>query len=210
VHELTADAAARDHHPEYDRLIVAQAMGTQVSTLVHRFGSSNLRSRITMLHSDRLPGQARPRLALALPLMVIALVTVSWQALPADPSSDAPTMNTVEEEAQFPGGMPALTTYLGEHIKYPWYSRQQSYQGTVVIGFTVTADGRIEEAKVLRGVYPDMDAEALRVVRAMPTWTPARKGGQAAVSQLTLPIRFQLSSTDHFLNKKKGPDPDDC
>lgn len=206
VHELTADAVARHQHPDYDRLILAHALGTTTDTLVHRFRSSHVKARIAMLYNDRSPRLTRRKLIFALPLLVVALLLIGWKPAPAfTPRTISSTFVGDALEPRFPGGPHALMDYLGSSIQYPWYSKEHGYQGTVVIGFTVQANGDIADAHVLQGVHADLDAEALRVVRAMPPWLPGTEVGQRQRVSLTLPIRFQLSSTDLFLDGLNKP-----
>jgi TonB family protein len=210
VHELTADAAARDFHPDYGRLIVAHAMGTTTDTLVHRFRSSHLKARIAMLYTTRSPRLARRKLIAAIPVLALSFALVSWQVSPAfHPTVTAASQPPEVSAPEFPGGPDALMNYLQRTLTYPWYSKEHHYQGTVVIGFTVRANGTIADAHVLKGVHIDLDAESMRVVQAMPTWVPGLVQGIPQDVSLTLPIRFQLSSADLFLDGLKTPKPGD-
>lgn len=82
--------------------------------------------------------------------------------------------------------------YLGAEIKYPATAEKEKVEGTVYVGFTVMADGSISQVSVKRGVHPDLDAEALRVITGMPKWKPGMAHGTAVDVQLTLPIAFKL------------------
>lgn len=207
VHELAADAVARHHHPAYDRLILAHAMGTSTSMLSHRFGPSHVKARIAMLHNTRSPRLARRKLIWALPVLAFSIGIISWRIAP-DPSAVDCTPDTVVAPA-FPGGQDALLTYLDRSIRYPLYSKQHGYQGLVVIGFTVKGDGSIADAHVVKSVHADLDAEALRVVRSMPSWMPGSAGGTPQNIAFNLPIRFQLSSTDRFPDGPMTPKNDE-
>ena len=98
----------------------------------------------------------------------------------------------VEEPASFPGGMGECMKWLGKNIKYPTISQENGVQGRVIVQFVVNRDGTIVDAKVVRGVDPYLDKEALRVVNLMPKWTPGKQRGKAVRCQFTLPVQFRL------------------
>jgi TonB family protein len=99
----------------------------------------------------------------------------------------------VEQMPEYVGGMPELGNFLSQNIKYPAEAREKKITGTVFVGFVVQADGSIQMAKVLKGPGSGMDEEALRVVRAMPKWTPGMQSGKAVAVKYTLPIKFALN-----------------
>ncbi len=98
----------------------------------------------------------------------------------------------VEEAASFPGGIGECMKWLGKNIKYPTISQENGVQGRVIVQFVVNRDGTIVDAKVVRGVDPYLDKEALRVVNMMPKWTPGKQRGKAVRCQFTLPVQFRL------------------
>ena len=98
----------------------------------------------------------------------------------------------VEEAASFPGGIGECMKWLGKNIKYPTISQENGVQGRVIVQFVVNRDGTIVDAKVVRGVDPYLDKEALRVVNLMPKWTPGKQRGKAVRCQFTLPVQFRL------------------
>ena len=97
-----------------------------------------------------------------------------------------------EEEAMFPGGMEAMMKYLQENIKYPEQAKNNGVQGRVIVQFVVNKDGSISNDTVVRSVDPLLDAEAIRVVRNMPNWTPGKQRGEAVRVRFTLPVTFRL------------------
>ena len=99
----------------------------------------------------------------------------------------------VEQQPSFPGGPEALLSFLNENIRFPVEALEQGIQGRVFVQFVVERDGRITNIEVMRGV-PELNAETVRVVQAMPNWQPARHGGETVRVRFTLPVRFQLSS----------------
>ena len=98
----------------------------------------------------------------------------------------------VEEQAQYPGGMAECMKFLSNNIKYPTISQENGVQGRVIGQFVVNRDGSIVDAKVMRGVDPYLDKEALRVVGLMPKWSPGKQRGKAVRSQFILPVMFRL------------------
>ena len=91
----------------------------------------------------------------------------------------------------FPGGQKAMMQYLAENVKYPASARQKKITGRVIIQFVVEKDGSITEAKVMKSVAPELDAEALRIVNSMPKWTPAKHKGKAVRCYFTMPVVFR-------------------
>ena len=98
----------------------------------------------------------------------------------------------VEQMPQFPGGEAELMKYVANHIKYPTMAAENNIQGRVVVKFVVKKDGSVGEVQVLRGKDPDLDKEAVRVVRTLPNFIPGKMNGQAVSVWFTLPINFKL------------------
>ena len=98
----------------------------------------------------------------------------------------------VEQMPQFPGGEAELMKYIANHIKYPTMAAENNIQGRVVVKFVVKKDGSVGEVQVLRGKDPDLDKEAVRVVRTLPNFIPGKMNGQAVSVWFTLPINFKL------------------
>lgn len=101
-------------------------------------------------------------------------------------------LDLAETMPEFKGGMNALLKYLSDNIKYPKTSEKAGIQGRVVVQFVVAKDGSIEDTKVVRGVDPELDKEALRVVNAMPKWKPGMQDGKPVRVKYTVPIMFRL------------------
>ena len=100
----------------------------------------------------------------------------------------------VEQMPQFPGGEGELLKYISTHIKYPTMAAENNIQGRVVVKFVVQKDGKVGEVVVLRGKDPDLDKEAVRVVKTLPNFIPGKMNGQAVSVWYTLPINFKLQS----------------
>lgn len=98
----------------------------------------------------------------------------------------------VENEPEFPGGMEALYKYLAQNIKYPQLARENGITGKVYVTFVVEKDGTIANPKILRDIGGGCGAEAIRVVKAMPKWSPGKQRGKAVRVQFNLPVNFNL------------------
>lgn len=191
VHEHQADARAAASTTDYRIVLVAQAMNTDARTLLNRFNSSNLKTRLNML--DRTDHRQRARFLLALPLLTLSFLLTSADGSQATAQrEDASVFIGHEQAAEFPGGMEALMKFLASSINYPDGARKDGLEGVVYIAFRVKANGKVTDAKVKRGVRADLDTESLRVVNEMPDWKPAMSGGKAVDSEMTLPIAFRL------------------
>lgn len=102
----------------------------------------------------------------------------------------------------FPGGNVLMLKYLADNIKYPASAVKTKKQGRVIVGFIVQKDGSITHAKIVRSIDPELDAEALRVVKGMPKWTPGTQLGKPVSVKYTLPVKFSLQK-DATPGKKK-------
>ncbi|MGI4875320.1 MAG: energy transducer TonB [Janthinobacterium lividum] len=98
----------------------------------------------------------------------------------------------VEHMPEFAGGQAALLRYLGSHMRYPTRALRDQTEGRVYLSFVVRADGTIAEAAIVKGLSPELDDEALRVVRQMPAWTPGYQNKHAVAVRFTLPITFKI------------------
>lgn len=93
---------------------------------------------------------------------------------------------------RFPNGTRALFDFLNENIQYPIEAEKKKIEGRVLITFVVNGDSTINEVEIIQRVHPLLDAEALRVVKAMPKWEPATKGGVPVRVKYTIPISFVI------------------
>ena len=98
----------------------------------------------------------------------------------------------VEQMPMYPGGEAALLGYLRDNIHYPTVAAENGVQGRVVVGFVVERDGSITDVKILRGVDPSLDREAMRVVKSMPRWNPGKQNGSAVRVKYQVPVSFRL------------------
>ena len=102
------------------------------------------------------------------------------------------TLTVVDVMPQYPGGDHELLKFIAQSIKYPTDAQKAGVQGRVICSFVVDKKGNIVEPKIIRGIDPSLDAEALRVIGMMPRWTPGRQDGKAVRVLYTVPITFRL------------------
>ena len=129
-------------------------------------------------------------------LAMLACMTVSAQ-------------DTVIDETcppQFPGGEAALINFLNANIVYPPQAAQDKVEGKVVVQFTVKKTGKIDNVKVLRSVRKDLDDEAVRVVKMMPDFIPAKQNGEVTDMLYTIPVSFKLFDEMEPLTVSEGSD----
>ena len=100
--------------------------------------------------------------------------------------------DVVEKMPEFPGGQAALMSYLSKNIKYPTIAQENGTQGRVIVQFVVNKDGSIVDAKVVRSVDPYLDKEAIRVINAMPKWSPGMQRNKPVRVKYTVPVMFRL------------------
>lgn len=111
------------------------------------------------------------------------------------PKDEGPvSMAMVEQKPSFPGGDAAMYKWLNDNIIYPAAASEEGVQGKVTVQFIVEKDGSISHVKVVRGKHPALDAEAARVIRKMPRWTPGRNNGQPVRVTYHLPVQFRLAN----------------
>ena len=104
----------------------------------------------------------------------------------------------VEEMPSFPGGMKECMMFLAKNMKYPLEAQKAKIEGRVIVQFVVDKDGSITDAKVVRNVSPELDAEAVRVVNSMPKWNPGKQRGMAVAVKYTMPVMFRLQKAQEL------------
>ena len=189
----------------YQYHLLAVAYRTNVATITNNFNVLPLKKRIKMMNKQTSNSLARFKYLLFVPL-AIALLAMNSSVIRANvqkkvvkttkttKKADASNKvyEVVEQMPTFPGGDAALMKYLAENIKYPVSAQKAKEQGRVVVQFIVEKDGAVTSVKTVRSVAPALDAEAVRVIKAMPKWTPGRQGGQPVRVNYNVPVSFRL------------------
>lgn len=101
-------------------------------------------------------------------------------------------MQAAVTPASYPGGDAAMQEFIKENLKYPEMSKAMGIEGTVNVQFTVKPDGSVGSIKIVRMIDPDLEQEAIRLVKTMPAWIPASDGGTPVESTATVAIPFTL------------------
>ena len=110
----------------------------------------------------------------------------------AGKSSEDGVFWVAEKMPEFPSGNGAVAEYVRENMKYPAIAKEKGTQGRVIVQFVVNKKGKIVSPKVARSVDPDLDKEAIRLIKSMPDWIPGTQGGKAVDVKYTLPVSFRL------------------
>jgi periplasmic protein TonB len=98
----------------------------------------------------------------------------------------------IEKVPQFPGGYTAVQAYFYKNQHYPENALIHGIHGSAVVSFVVNTNGGIEKASVVKGIDPDLDQEAIRLVKTMPRWQPAYSKGKPIASMLIMPVNFTI------------------
>ncbi|HEX8656867.1 MAG TPA: TonB family protein [Hymenobacter sp.] len=131
---------------------------------------------------------------LLLSWLVLAGTNASAQKrkMPPRPSA-AQVYDSVAQPAVPLGGTGKYAQFLADHQKYPTAAMQQGLQGTVKVSFVVEKTGTISEVQVETPVAPALDAEAIRLIKSGPMWTPAKHRNQVVRQRVVIPVSFLLS-----------------
>lgn len=127
-------------------------------------------------------------------LMLIGLcVSLFVYAQDTSSTEDNSVYVIVETAPEFPGGATAMMKYISDNLQYPELVKDAGIQGRAICQFVVEKDGSVGEIQVIRSTgEPLLDAEALRLISAMPKWTPGKQRGRAVRVKYTLPVNFKL------------------
>lgn len=131
------------------------------------------------------------KLILMLLMAACCLMTANAQKTVVS-QTDPKVFDTVEQMPEYPGGMQAMIEFLQANMKYPEDAAKQKVEGRVLVQFVVETDGSVTDVHVAKQVFPSLDAEAIRVVQAMPKWTPGKDKGRVVRVKYNLPIVFRM------------------
>ena len=214
VHEFLADQGAIRSgidHIAYQQLLFAQTMAVTTLRLPNSFNYSFLKRRMIMLTQKGSSKLMKIRFVWLAPVALAVIIVFACNkadntgqkvvektannestALSEIPSNDS-VYTIVEKMPEFPGGQGELVKFIGNNVKYPEIGKEHGIQGKVYVQFVINQNGQIENVKVIRGVDPALDEEAVRVIKSMPAWIPAENKGEKVRIQFVLPINFVLS-----------------
>ena len=124
-------------------------------------------------------------------MAIFGLTTVSAQKTVVAQKNQQ-VFDVVEQMPEYPGGPSALIEYLSQNVKYPEDAKQQKIEGRVLATFVVETDGSVSNVEVVKPAFPSLDAEAVRLLSAMPKWTPGKQNGKVVRVKFTVPINFAM------------------
>ena len=124
-------------------------------------------------------------------MAVFGLTTASAQKTVVAEKNQQP-FDVVEQMPEYPGGIKALFDYLCQNVMYPEDAEKQKIEGRVIATFIVETDGSISNIEVVKPAFPSLDAEAVRVLSAMPKWKPGMQNDKVVRVKYTVPISFNL------------------
>ena len=213
LHEYEADDAVLDKGidaTQYQLLLVRKAVGDKRFTLANGFQHAKLKNRIDMMLSKPTSGWMRLSWLAILPFLagtmflcnpVRAKVVSDQPEILQETIAQTPDTTDVVPFAlidplckpMFNGGADIeFAKWVNENLTYPETAKKAGVQGRMVLRFVIYPDGKVRDVEVVRGVHPDMDAEALRVVSSSPDWKPGTVNGKPVKVSYVLPIVCSL------------------
>ena len=208
---------------QYQLLLIRKSVGNQLFSMANSFNYQSLKKRIRMMTMNKSSRWKTLRALAVVPVIALALLafanTKSVAAVVANqqaimtptsevvkanaeaqvtdesvPQSKKMVYKSVEQMPRFPGGEAGLMRYLQSNINYPANAAKNNIGGRVILQFVVEKDGHIGEVKVVRSIDPEIDAEAVRVVKSLPDFIPGRQDGEPVAVWYTIPVSFKVQS----------------
>lgn len=139
---------------------------------------------------------------LAIPMMFLSVILM-FQVKAQEKKEGSDVFAIVDEMPEYPGGDETLRKDISESVKYPAEAHKKGIAGKIYITFIVNETGKIEDPKIVRGVHPLLDKEALRVMSLLKTWSPGKQDGKTVKVSYTVPIKFALATADESKNELK-------
>ena len=213
IHEYEADEAVLKggvDARQYQLLLIRKSVGDQLFSMANNLNYQSLKKRIRMMKTKKSSRWQQLRALAIVPVAGLALVafaqpevesiaeqvkysaTLSYAA-PADTLKKA--YDSVEKMPEFPGGMSEMMRFVSDNIRYPKDAMEAKKEGRALVEFVIETDGSISDVSVVKEVYPSIDAEAIRVVKSMPKWTPGEQDGEKVRVKFTMPIAFKLQGS---------------
>jgi TonB family protein len=218
IHEFQADEECINlgmSVNNYQRLLMNQVFRSKIFTVTNSFSNPSLiKKRMIMMTKERSKALANLKLLMVLPVIALVMIVISScsqsngksgnsiEVAPPPPPPPPPVAETdtgiapfvqVDEIPVFTGGDAGLLDYIAKNTKYPENAKTKGIQGKVIVRFAVEADGKVDKISILKGVDPELDMEALRVVGTLPTFEkPGVKDGKKVPVWFMVPINFRL------------------
>ena len=129
-------------------------------------------------------------------LIITSFLLLSCSASKKDYENDDMMLDPFVEDTTFVGGYDAMQKIIYDNIQYPQEALDKKIQGKVILSFIVEKDGSIGEVKILKDIGYGCGDEAVRIIKSMPKWKPAKQRGKAVRQQFTLPVIFELTTNE--------------
>jgi TonB family protein len=231
VHEFQADEECLNSGitvQSYQGLMLNQVFRVKVFGAANSFSNPTLiKKRMIMMTKKRSRALANLKILLVMPVLVLLLISFSTctvkkksaETLTVTPAytvirdtvvtrgSELEPFVVVEEMPMFPGGDSAILKYIHENTKYPESAKANNISGRVVVRFCVTETGKVDRISVLKGVSPELDVEAIRVISTLPAFKPGKQGGIAVPVWYMAPIQFGTVTKNTLLPLAPPPPP---
>ena len=225
---VLSDGNARKSY-QYHLLGLAYRQPKDSTKIANNFNLLPLKKRIKMMNKRRTSEIGKAKYLLFAPLAGALLMVSNIESVAREIGGQVPEVAEVQQKAeeakasdatapadttknvvydvtetmpQFPGGQGVMMKYLAANIKYPASAVKAKKQGRVIVAFVIQKDGSVTNARIVRSVDPELDAEALRIVKAMPNWTPGTQDGKPVDVNYTIPVVFSLYKEDVTPGKK--------
>ncbi|MDH5475550.1 MAG: M56 family metallopeptidase [Cyclobacteriaceae bacterium] len=210
IHEFMADLKAYDTLNGYKKLLAKQALSQQDITFTHAFKSSDIQKRIKMLDGKH---KATPYYSYATVafIFMFMVITMSFdiernnyldkddmdanKAFVLEESDNVSNeiFTIVEKPARPKDGMDSFYEYISSTLEYPSNAVAKKIEGRVYVEFIIEKNGAISNAKVLKGIDPECDANALKTILSGAKWNPAMHNGKVVKQKIVIPITFKVS-----------------
>lgn len=201
---------------EYQYILLQVSNVNTGIPIINNFNVSQLKKRITMMNKNRTSLGKATKYLLLVPVVFVLLLGNAVQASPdiADmitipfvndgqqvPQKKGDVYVTVDKMPEFPGGLNAQQRFIGQNLKYPVEAQEKGVEGRVIVRYVIRSTGDITDIEVIRGVYPSLDEEVVRIVKAMPKWIPGKQNGKAVDVYYTLPLIFKISGSKKIFSE---------
>ena len=210
IHEYQADASAIKSCDvdQYSSILISSTLKTNGLSLASSFHDGLILKRLTAMKQKA--KNVSPWKLFTLSALCVLLVVVfacSEEKNDNNALSGSQTQEEiftiVEKQPEFEGGLDAFHKYIMNEIKYPLQARQAGVEGRVDVQFVVEKDGSLSEVEVVKGIGPECDNEAVRVVRSIPPFEPATQNGKPVRVRMVVPIVFKLDESKINPDKSK-------
>ncbi|MFT4222405.1 TonB family protein [Dysgonomonas sp.] len=185
---------------EYQYILLQVSNKNSGISLINNFNVSQLKKRIAMMNKKRSSILASLKYLLIVPIGAILLLGNAVQASPdlikmaSDELFDRP-QDQVDQLPSFPGGIDEMNKFIRDNLRYPVTAQEAGIQGQILVSFIVKSTGEISNISVIEKTDPALDKEAVRVIKSMPKWIPAKLDGKDVDASYAIPIIFKLSGS---------------